>query len=277
MYTKTFTKEILQTDVEPHMRLHVSLMVKLFKTNRQKYPSQLNPVPNIGERSPTHKTHTSVRGFSGGSRFERSCRLSQRMHEDGEREKTNIRIRPSGGLTVSIQIRPSGGLYRRSSRVQGSGWTGVSDPIGALGRAGGRWSRTSGSGVFRRRWRTGCPASWNFPVAGFFPAGKPTPTGVGLRDPTGSLMDAQRRRARENKDPDPTVGGSLSRSRRLSGVQGSGWMGVSDPIGALGRAGGRWLGTSGSGVFRSRWRISCPASWIFPGDGHFRGCGFFFF
>jgi len=100
--------------------------------------------------------------------------------------------------------------------------------------------------------------------------------GVGLRDPTGSLKDAQRRRARENKDPDPAVGGSLSRSRRLSGVQGSGWMGVSDPIGALGRAGGRWLGTSGSGVFRSRWRTGCPASWIFPGNGHFRGCGFFF-
>jgi hypothetical protein len=35
------------------------------------------------------------------------------MHEDGEREKTEIRIRPSGGLTISIQIWSSGGLYLR--------------------------------------------------------------------------------------------------------------------------------------------------------------------
>jgi hypothetical protein len=32
------------------------------------------------------------------------------MHEDGEREKIEIQIWLSGGLTVSIQIRPSGGL-----------------------------------------------------------------------------------------------------------------------------------------------------------------------
>jgi hypothetical protein len=53
------------------------------------------------------RTHAHWRGF------ERSGRISQRMHEDEEREKTEIRIRPSGGLTISIQIWSSGGLYLR--------------------------------------------------------------------------------------------------------------------------------------------------------------------
>jgi hypothetical protein len=45
MYTKTFTNGILQTDVEPHMRLHGSLMVKLFKKKKTKIPFPVEPSP----------------------------------------------------------------------------------------------------------------------------------------------------------------------------------------------------------------------------------------
>jgi len=111
MCTKIFTKGVLQIDVEPHMRLHVSLIVKLFKTNRQKYPSPVEPslkhrrAPNTSKTRgprPTKPTPVGV-GFWPETHahwrgFERSGRISQRMHEDEEREKTEIRIRPSGGL-----------------------------------------------------------------------------------------------------------------------------------------------------------------------------------
>lgn len=43
--TKIFTKTSLQTNLDLYMRVHVNLMVKLFKTNWQKYPSRLNLVP----------------------------------------------------------------------------------------------------------------------------------------------------------------------------------------------------------------------------------------
>jgi hypothetical protein len=99
--TKIFTKWVLQTDVEPHMRLHVSLIVKLFKTNRQKYPSSVEPSPEHRRAPDTSETRSPRWAWVSG-------RISQRMHEDGEREKKKIRIQSSGGLTISIQIRPSG-------------------------------------------------------------------------------------------------------------------------------------------------------------------------
>jgi len=95
-------------------------MVKLFKTKRQKYPSPVEPSPTRRRALETSETRapqpTSFR-LAWVSAWKPTHTgvvpgwISQMMHEDGEREKTEIRIRPSGGLTVSIQIRLLGGLY----------------------------------------------------------------------------------------------------------------------------------------------------------------------
>jgi hypothetical protein len=42
--------------MEPHMRLHVSLMVKLFKRKRQKYPSLVEPILEHRRAPDTSKT-----------------------------------------------------------------------------------------------------------------------------------------------------------------------------------------------------------------------------
>jgi hypothetical protein len=57
---KNFYKE-KQIDMDPCMSVHVSLMVKLFKKNRQKYPSPVEPslgLPHLWQ-SPSPPSHWS--------------------------------------------------------------------------------------------------------------------------------------------------------------------------------------------------------------------------
>jgi hypothetical protein len=130
--TKIFTKWVLQTDVEPHMRLHVSLIIKLFKTNRQKYPSPVKPslkhwrAPDTRSKTrgprPTKPTPVGM-GFRDSAENPRTPAWVLEIRSDLSKDALRWRARENKDLdpTVEGSLSPSLSRSRRSSGGQGSG------------------------------------------------------------------------------------------------------------------------------------------------------------